>query len=68
MDVDSEQNETGVEPGPSENPHVPQDASNTKQRKVRKPQPVVTREPGKTLFPVSRVQKIIKADKVRLTT
>ena len=35
-------------------------------RKRKKPEKkeVVMREPGKTLFPMSRVQKIIKADKV----
>ena len=35
-------------------------------QKRRKPEKrdVVMREPGKTLFPMSRVQKIIKADKV----
>ncbi|KAF9026123.1 histone-fold-containing protein [Hymenopellis radicata] len=63
MDVDSERNAFDPDQGPSESPHVPQDASDTKQKKARKPQPVVTREPGKSLFPVSRVQKIIKADK-----
>ena len=34
-------------------------------RKRKKPEKeVLVREPGKTLFPMSRVQKIIKADKV----
>ena len=35
-------------------------------RKRKKPEKkeVVMREPGQTLFPMSRVQKIIKADKV----
>ena len=36
-----------------------------KGKKTEKKEPLpVVREPGKTLFPISRVQKIIKADKV----
>ena len=35
-----------------------------KKRERREPQPF-TREPGRSLFPHSRVQKIIKADRVR---
>ena len=38
-------------------------AAPQKRRKPEKRE-VVMREPGKTLFPMSRVQKIIKADKV----
>ena len=37
----------------------------TKKRRIRKEPVVWTREPGKSLLPFSRVQKIIKADKVR---
>ena len=40
------------------------DASEAKKKRERKTQPVLTREPGKSMFPISRVQKIIKADKV----
>ena len=42
-------------------------AAPAKRKKPEKKE-VVTREPGKTLFPLSRVQKIIKADKVRRNT
>lgn len=36
----------------------------TKKRRIRKEPSVLTREPGKSLLPFSKVQKIIKADKV----
>lgn len=36
----------------------------TKKRRIRKEPSVVTRESGKSLLPFSKVQKIIKADKV----
>jgi hypothetical protein len=36
----------------------------TKKRRTRKEPSVLTRELGKSLLPFSRVQKIIKADKV----
>ncbi|PBK75035.1 histone-fold-containing protein [Armillaria solidipes] len=42
--------------------HDPKDIGEKKKRVKKAPQPVV-REAGKSLFPVSRVQKIIKADK-----
>lgn len=45
--------------------HDPTDIGEKKKRVKKAPQPVV-REAGKSLFPVSRVQKIIKADKVRV--
>ncbi|KAM6494131.1 Histone-like transcription factor (CBF/NF-Y) and archaeal histone domain containing protein [Amanita muscaria] len=35
----------------------------TKKRKIRKEATILEREPGKSLLPFSRVQKIIKADK-----
>lgn len=35
-----------------------------KKKRERKEVVDVVREPGKSLFPISRVQKIIKADKV----
>jgi DNA polymerase epsilon subunit 4 len=36
----------------------------TKKRRIRKEPGILTRESGKSLLPFSRVQKIIKADKV----
>lgn len=36
----------------------------TKARAPAKPKPVVVREQGKTLLPLARVQRIMKADKV----
>jgi histone H3/H4 len=36
----------------------------SKKRRIRKEPTILTREPGKSLLPFSRVQKIIKADKV----
>ncbi|KAG7445795.1 histone-fold-containing protein [Guyanagaster necrorhizus] len=42
--------------------HDPKDIGEKKKRVKKSPQPFV-RETGKSLFPVSRVQKIIKADK-----
>ena len=36
------------------------------QKKKPEKKDLVMREPGKTLFPMSRVQKIIKADKVHI--
>lgn len=53
--------EPGVETTPGAEPvNVP-----TKKREKREPV-VFIREPGKTLLPFARVQKIIKADKVNL--
>jgi hypothetical protein len=40
-------------------------APTTTKRKPKAPQ-TLTHTPGKSLFPVSRVQKILKADKVSL--
>jgi len=50
-----------LEPG-----NLQEDGVVAPQQKRKKPEKkeVLVREPGKTLFPMSRVQKIIKADKV----
>ncbi|KAJ3485435.1 hypothetical protein NLI96_g4958 [Meripilus lineatus] len=42
--------------------HIPVDTNVTKKRVAKEP-PQLTREPGKSLLPFSRVQKILKADK-----
>ncbi|KAK0187887.1 hypothetical protein F5146DRAFT_732628 [Armillaria mellea] len=49
-------------PATDSNNHDPKDIGEKKKRVKKAPQPVF-REAGKSLFPVSRVQKIIKADK-----
>ncbi|KAF8630911.1 hypothetical protein AX17_005269 [Amanita inopinata Kibby_2008] len=49
-----------IEDGPQE---TIEDGPPSKKRKIRKEPIVLTREPGKSLLPFSRVQKIIKADK-----
>lgn len=49
--------ETGVDETAEGNPR-------SKKRRTHKEPIILTREPGKSLLPFSRVQKIIKADKV----
>ncbi|EKM61481.1 uncharacterized protein PHACADRAFT_180595 [Phanerochaete carnosa HHB-10118-sp] len=48
-------------------PGVP-DENVPAERTKRKPKPTepLAREPGKSLFPVSRMQRVLKADKARL--
>ena len=50
-----------LEPGDLQEDEV---VATPRKRKRPEKKEVVMREPGKTLFPMSRVQKIIKADKV----
>ena len=52
-----------LEPGNLEEEQEDVAAVPPKRKKPEKSE-VVMREPGKTLFPISRVQRIIKADKV----
>ena len=51
-----------------EGPEEPAEDAPPAEKRKRKPRPLESpaREPGKSLFPVSRVQKVLKADKVRL--
>ena len=50
-----------LEPGSLQEDEV---AAPARKRKKPEKKEVLVREPGKTMFPISRVQKIIKADKV----
>ena len=44
---------------------VPEESALTEKKKQRlKPADPLAREPGKSLFPISRVQRVLKADKV----
>lgn len=42
------------------------EAAPAKAKKAKAPETLITREPGKSVLPFSRVQKILKADKVRV--
>lgn len=55
--------ETQLESG-----HIEEDEDVVHKMKKPEKKAVVMRDPGKTLFPMSRVQKIIKADKVHKNT
>ena len=59
-EADSQESREG---GPSASQPVAEEEKATQKAKV--PAPPLARCPGKTLFPLSRVQKIMKADKVR---
>ena len=53
-----------LEPGILQDEEEDEVVAAPQKRKKPEKKEVVMREPGKTLFPMSRVQKIIKADKV----
>lgn len=42
----------------------PEDSAKPKAKRKREAPPALVHEPGKSVFPVSRVQRILKADKV----
>lgn len=42
-----------------------EDGAKSKAKRKREAPPALVHEPGKSVFPVSRVQRILKADKVR---
>jgi len=54
-------------PNGTDDPHPESKDAGPKKREKREPV-VLVKEPGKSLLPFSRVQKIIKADKVRHIT
>ena len=58
-DVDQANNDTP--PPPEDKP-----SDQPKGKATAKPTASLFREPGKSLLPISRVQKIMKADKVRV--
>lgn len=60
MEVDDDQANDGTPPPPEDKP-----VDQPKGKATAKPTPSLVREPGKSLLPISRVQKIMKADKVR---
>jgi hypothetical protein len=60
-DVDQANNDTP--PPPEDKP-----SDQPKGKAATKPTASLVREPGKSLLPISRVQKIMKADKVRAIT
>lgn len=58
---------------PAEEPEVAlaekrAEAAPAKAKKAKAPEILITREPGKSVLPFSRVQKILKADKVRVVS
>jgi hypothetical protein len=65
MEVD-DVGQAGSPAGPPAAPEdKPSDQSKGKGKTTIKPTAALTRESGKSLLPISRVQKIMKADKVR---
>ena len=61
----TEESATIEESAPTEESAPAEEPADPKGKKKRKaPAPDAEREPGKTLLPFTRVQKIIKADKV----
>jgi hypothetical protein len=65
QDVEEEEQDEGAE---EEETVESQALDNTTQEKFGpkpKPKPSAVREPGKSLLPLARVQRIMKADKVR---
>lgn len=59
LDVEAEMAEVDLNAADSAPP------AEAKKKREKKEQQPLSREPGKSLFPHSRVQKIIKADKAR---
>lgn len=60
-EVEDEEDEAG---NPLDEDQPTEDAAPSKEKRERKETVPLKREPGKSLLPFSRVQKIIKADKV----
>jgi hypothetical protein len=58
-DVDQAGSPAGTPPVPKDKP-----SDRSKGKAAAKPTVALSREPGKSLLPISRVQKIMKADKV----
>ena len=58
-DVDQAGSPAGTLPAPEDKPF-----GRSKGKATAKPTVTLSREPGKSLLPISRVQKIMKADKV----
>jgi hypothetical protein len=58
-DVDQAGSPAGTPPAPKDKP-----SDQSKGKATAKPTVALSREPGKSLLPISRVQKIMKADKV----
>ena len=58
----------GVDQANNDTPPLPEDkpSDQPKGKATAKPTASLFREPGKSLLPISRVQKIMKADKVRV--
>lgn len=61
----TQETQTNTEPAEQKAPDGHASTTNTKKRKRDAAAGPPQREPGKSIFPVSRVQKILKADKVR---
>ena len=59
-DVDQAGSPAGTPPAPEDKP-----SDRSKGKSAVKPTTTLARESGKSLLPISRVQKIMKADKVR---
>lgn len=58
--------ESETQPNEQEQGPTPADADNSNKPKRKAKEPTsLEREPGKSVFPVSRVQRVLKADKVR---
>ena len=64
MQIDDVVQENNDTPPPPEEKLVDQ----PKGKATAKPTASLVREPGKSLLPISRVQKIMKADKVRASS